>query len=294
MRPIFGAALAAALAAGLALAAPPAFADDPTLSNGQAFRLPDGDDARRPLRYEIDASGTLTIEPDGRVSEVDLEMKPAVREAYRRAIKGWTFDPVEVDGRVVRAKAHFRLVGFGLPIDGSREVQLGVEHVWFLDPPQVREAASSPLQPLRPPTYPSNAAQAAFGATVELLLKIAQDGSVADAGVASLSLDAWQIESRRRAEDFAESFAERALRAARDWSFAGHPDATPGGTVIVPVTFHPPQRPLDGWRPQIPVDVTLLPWMVAAQQEAVAMTASGAASSSRFKLVDDVAGTTIN
>lgn len=247
------------------------------------------------MHYEIDASGTLVIEPDGRVSEVELQIKPSLHADYLRAIRGWTFEPVEIDGVVVRAKAHFRMTGFGRPIDDSDAVQLGIGNVWFLDPPaKDGGAAQRPGQPLRPPSYPTSAAAAAYGASVNLLLSIAEDGSVADAGVVGLALDTWHIDARGRAENFAESFAERALRAAREWSFAGHPGVTPGCTVIVPVVFLPPQRPRDGWRPRIPIDVTLLPWMVAAKQEAITMTASGVAPASRFQLVDDVAGTTIN
>lgn len=288
--------LAATLAAGLVLAAPSAFAGGETLSNGQAIHLPEGADALRSMRVEIEASGTLVIEPDGRVSEVNLKMKPALHEDYQRAIKAWTFEPVQIDGRIVRAEAHFELTGFGQLNDGSSEIQFGVENVTFIDPPQAHlaDSVSASGKALPPPSYPALAAEAGLGASVMLLLQIAEDGSVADAGILSLSLEAWQVESRRQAENFARSFAERTLRAARNWSFAGHPAVTPGDCVMVPVNFVSPRRPSHGLQPQIPIAVTPLPWMHAAQQEAIAMTAFGTAHSTRFQLVNDVAGTTIN
>ena len=64
--------------------------------------------------------------------------------------------------------------------------------------------------------------------------------------------------------------------------------------ATVPVTFHPPQERHGGWRPQIPLDVTPLPWMLAAQAETVTLTAGGEGSAARFELLSRVAGTTIN
>lgn len=287
--------LLAAAAAVLAMAAAPVPASEVRLRNGQGIALEPGHDRRSPARFEMSGSGSLVIEADGRVSDVVLDLHRSVRRNFREAISTWRFAPVEIDGRVVRAKAHFQIEVFGTPIAGTDRVQLGVKNVWFLDPPTGdAEAGAHATSHLAPPSYPSQAALEAYGATVLLLLKIDAEGRVADAGVADLTLDVWGVRDPARAERFALRFAERSLTAARNWTFAARDDVPLEGTVLVPVTFIPPQRPRDGWRPQVDVHVEALPWMLAAQAEAVSLTAGGGRPSTRFQLLDEVAGTTVN
>lgn len=288
MRPVIAAILVAALVLGI----PVADAREASLPNGQVITL--AEDKRGPARFGISGHGTLVIEPDGSVSAVDLDIKPMIREDYLRAIKGWTFKPVEIDGQAVRAKAHFQLEAFGKQIPGTDRVALGIENVHFTDPPAEGGNTTRWRNPLSPPGYPLRAAEAGFGASVTLLLRLDEELRVVDVGVASLTLDAWEIRNSNRAAGFARSFAIRAMNAARDWSLAGFPEVEPGCTVLVPVVFLPPHRSQDGWRPQIPVEVTPLPWMEAARQEAIAVTMAGSAESSRFQMRNEVAGTTIN
>jgi len=233
------------------------------------------------------------IDPDGRVADLHLDIDRSVSEPFAKAIRRWRFRPVEVDGRVVRAKAHFRMVGTGESLPGTDKVQLGIGNVWFLDPPGAGGTAGAAQPRLPPPRYPGVAATHGYGATVTLLLKLDGSGRVLDAGVASLSLGAWEIDNVDRAERMAERFARVAIAAARRWSLEGSAVAG-SASVMVPVNFLPPQRALDGWQPMIPVDVTLLPWMLAAQAEAAALCPSGQVAASRFQLLDDVAGTSIN
>jgi len=283
---------AVVLAAVFVLALPAAEAREASLPNGQVITLAEG--KRGPSHFEISGHGTLVIEPDGSVSAVDLDIKPAIRENYLRAIMGWTFKPVEIDGQAVRAKAHFQLEAFGKQIPGSDRVSLGIENVRFTDPPSEGGNDTPRRNPLPPPEFPLLAAQADFGASVTLLLQLDEELRVVDAGVVSLTLDAWEIHNSRRAAGFARSFATRAMDAARDWSLAGFPGVEPGFTVLVPIVFHSPFRPRDGWRPQIPVEVMPLPWMETARQEAIAMTMAGSAPSSRFQMRNEVAGTTLD
>lgn len=288
MRPVIAAILVAILALGI----PVADAREASLPNGQIITLAEG--KRGPTHFEISGHGTLVIEPDGSVSAVDLDIKPAIRENYLRAIMDWTFKPVEIDGQAVRAKAHFQLEAFGKPIPGTDRVSLGIEHVHFTDPPAEGGNDTPRRNPLSPPDYPLLAAQDGFGASVTLLLRLDEELRVVDAGVVNLTLDAWEIQNSRSAAGFARSFAIRAMNAARDWSLAGFPEVEPGCTVLVPVVFLPPHRSQEGWRPQIPVEVTPLPWMETAQQEAIAMTMAGNAASSRFQMRNEVAGTTVD
>ena len=55
---------------------------------------------------ELTARGEIQIAPDGHVSDYELKTKlaPSVAQALDRAVRGWRFEPVLVDGRAVAAK----------------------------------------------------------------------------------------------------------------------------------------------------------------------------------------------
>lgn len=268
-------------------------AADSALPTEQQFTVAEG--AREARRFEMTASGTLVVEPDGRVTEVALDMPASTRKLYREAMLRWTFRPVEIDGRVVRAKVHFLLAATGESVPGSGDVRLGIDHVWFIDPPSTADASGErePVNDMKPPHYPMRPAREGFGAQVDVLVRLDAQGRVVDAGVDRLFLGATQIRQPGRAAAFAKQFASASLRAAKDWIIRD-PEVLAAGSAIVPVRYTPPQRSPEGWQPLIPVEVSQMPWMAVLRRDAVTMTAAGQSSSMRFQLLDDVAGTTLN
>lgn len=260
----------------------------------QQFALESG--VRHVAMYEMTARGTLVVEPDGRVSEATLDMPRETRELYLDAIRRWTFQPVRVDGAPIRAKAHFLLAATAHPIEGRPgEMRLGVENVWFLDPPETEAVAGAraPRNDLKPPVYPSRAAQADHGAALSVLVKLDAEGRVIDAGITRFALAASEVRSTGQSNAFARQFVESTLAAARTWVIRD-PSAIGAGSAIVPVVYHSPHRQPGGWQPRIPLEVTPLPWMLAAKSEAVAYTPAGEATSPRFRLVDDASAAAIN
>jgi hypothetical protein len=280
--------LAALLGPAVAVASEPA-----SLSMAQQYAI--NDSTRDVQRFEMTAFGTLVVEPDGRITEVELDMPDSTREIYRQAMLGWKCRPVEIDGRIVRAKAHFLLDATGQRVPGSDDIKLGIERLLFIDPPKGVEASGErqARNELRPPRYPMNPVREGYGARVDVLVKLDAEGRVVDVGVDRLSLGVNEIEQVGRAEAFARQFASATLRAARQWRF-NDPAVIAEGAAVVPVNFTPPERSVRGWQPVIPVEVTALPWMALARGEAVAMTAAGQPSSAQFQLIDEVEGTTIN
>lgn len=288
--------LAAALAATLALGA----ASQTGLARPSPAVLEQqitvGDATPRAASFEMTATGTVTIEPDGRVSEATIDMPRETRRIYLDAIRRWTFEPVIVDGKPARVLARFMLEATARPVEGSTDqMRLGIDNVWFLDPPAAQSGGESRSagNNLRPPRYPRRAAEAGYGGAVDVVVKLDASGRVVEAGVARMALAVSSIQRERTAETFARLLAESAVDAAREWAVAD-PEAIAAGSAIIPVVFSAPQRPMDGWQPRIPLDVTPLPWMVATDGQAVAFTPGGEAASSRFKLATDVASTTIN
>lgn len=288
MRWIFPAALVAALSVVAPASHAAAEAQD-----RQVISLPA--DARKAERFVARATGSLVVEADGSVSDVRLDMAAATREIYRQAIARWAFEPMRVGGEPVRAEARFTLMASGTAIPGSDDMRLGIDQVWFHESSSLEgeEEHRHEASRLVPPRYPTDAAIAGFGGTVDVLVKLDAEGRVVDAGVAGIALSRRAIRSERQAESMARKLAEASVRAAREWVL-GDPAALETGSAIVPVTFHPPQEPLDGWKPQIPLEVTPHSWMLAVQAQAVALAPGGEPTSSRFKLVDEVAGTAVN
>lgn len=285
----------------LSMCAPAVFASAPSSfmsadNDTQRFTLPE---ARKAERFTVLTRGTLVVEPDGRVTEVEVDMDAATRAVYVAAIEKWRLNPVQIDGRVVRAKAHFQLQGFATTIPDTGKVQLGIERVWFVDPPENARAARGLSAGMIAPKFPMRAIDARYGAHVEVLLVLDPEGHVLSAGVTQLSLVTEGVTQRSRAERVAQDFADATLVAARKWQIQPDPNAPPlqgpeTRTVRVPVTYTPPQRTTDGWQPLVPVEVTRPTWMLVAESEAVALTPGGQAPSSRFQLVDDVSGQILN
>ena len=292
-------ALAAAVAVGAVAAsqspAPESRAEDSAVISDAVQRIALADGVRRADRFVATAHGRIVVEPDGRVSDVRLDMPRATRDIYEQAIARWRFEPMRVGGEPVRAETRFTLIATGTAIDGSDDMRLGIGNVWFHGSESLEgaEEQREPRSALVPPRYPQDAAVAGYGGTVNVLVALDAEGRVTDAGVASLTLSRSALRSERQAVSMARRLADASVSAARGWTFAD-PAVIAAGSAVVPVTFHPPQLEMGGWTPQIPLDVTPLPWMVAAQSQAVALTAGGEASASGFRLLNDVAGTAIN
>jgi hypothetical protein len=174
-------------------------------------------------RFEAEARGTLTIEPDGRVSEVSLSeaLKPPLRALYEDAIRAWTFQPVEVDGQVVRALGHMRLDLY-MEIRGSALVSAGITKVDFVDPPSGATGPRPGERRLTPPRYPPSLAARGMGGRVELLVETDAAGRVTRVatrgGVLHARAEGAEPGAVRRA--FAE-LAEASERAAKRWTVTG-------------------------------------------------------------------------
>lgn len=284
-------------APGLFAAAPaaPALAEAPEFSQEQAILLPAP--VKRPPLFFATVAGSLVVEPDGSVSEVKLELPGDAGRIYREALAKQRFQPVEIDGRIVRAHAFFKLRARATPIDGSSEARLFIDDITFVDPP----GQGQPQEPrqttsLKPPRYPSAAARRGVGASVMVRIQLNAEGRVVRAGIQDFSLSAVNPPTRDRAQRDANLFVRNTLEAVRDWTFDMDTIPTTGAeepTVLVPVTFHSPTIPWDGWVPSIPLEVRLLPWM-RDSDSAIALTGSGRAPSEKFKLLQDPRGAQVN
>jgi len=293
--PFLGLALLLSAPGLPAAPAAPVLADAPEFSQEQAFLLPAP--VERPPLFFATVAGSLVVEPDGSVSDVKLKLPGDAGRIFREALAKQRFQPVEIDGQIVRAHAFFELRARAAPIDGSSEARLFIDDLTFVDPPAagLRHAPRHTTS-LTPPRYPSSAAQRGVGALVLVRVQLNAEGRVVRAGIQDMSLYALEARSSARAERAARLFVDRTLDAVRDWTFdmdaIGGIDAS-NPVVLVPVSFTPPTMSRDGWMPTIPLNVRLLPWM-RDSDIAVALTGSGTAPSEKFKLLEDPRGAQVN
>lgn len=184
------------------------------------------------VREQVEASmlvtGTLVIEPDGRVSTWDLDrrekiLEPVV-ELIGKAAGSWVFEPVVVDGEAVRAKARMSLRVVATPHDDDN-FQLTIRSGHFGDDAMSAQerrkaAATDRARSLRmsPPAYPAAALSAGVRGTVYLVVRINRDGRVEDVFAEQVNLRT--IGSEREMERMRQMLARPALAAARRWTFS--------------------------------------------------------------------------
>lgn len=234
-------------------------------------------------RLEADARGTLIIEPDGRVSEVTLPdaLEEPLRGLFADAIKAWTFEPVTVDGQVVRAVAHMDLDLY-ITVRGKDLVGAGIERVVFIDPPAVGEAAASERASMRPPRFPESLAARGIGGRV--LLKVQTDAAGRVERVATRDGALFVLRERTTEREIQRAFnqlAETSERAVSRWVMPNCPDS-----CLVPIHFTIANK---FWRPVLNVAHTPPAWVFEGDAPKT-LTAGGGLPSQRFRLITPFEG----
>lgn len=235
--------------------------------------------------YTARTSGTITVGPDGRVVDVDLEGERAlgrsVVEGYEAKIREWTFEPVLEDGKPVTARGFLSLALLAAREDESDEAVFGIRNVWFLEPPASgRGKPRGESASLQPPRYPAQALRAGAGAEVTLMLELAPDGQVLR--VATEELSVLGMTPGMAPKGSVEAMVEAAESAAAGWRIPAHG----GGTVRVPVRF---STSAAGWQRLSPVAWTPAPWVTEARaMSAAVQDLSASGETSRLTLLTEL------
>lgn len=186
-------------------------------------------------------SGSLIIERDGTVSSHEIDDADKVPDYVlahiARAAPRWRFEPVAVDGKIVRAQARMTLRMLATPL-GDGDLAVSLASATFGERYPTGSDYLSRLR-MRPPEYPGLALQLGASGTAYLMLKIGRDGRVADAVVEQVNLrvtgDAATMDALRK------RMAEASMKAARRWTFTppttGRQTGDPWWSVRVPVDF---------------------------------------------------------
>lgn len=190
-------------------------------------------------------TGTLVIERDGTVSSHDVDkagdVPDYVLDHIARTARQWRFDPVEVDGGIVRAEARMTLRMLATPLEGG-DMAVSVAAATFGERYPTGSDHLSVVR-MRPPQYPVYALERGASGAVYLLLKIGRDGRVEDAVAEQVNLrvsgDPATMETLR------DRMSRAALKAARRWTFTppttGEHAGDPWWSARVPVEFTIPE-----------------------------------------------------
>lgn len=243
------------------------------------------------LRHFVaEADGTLTLEPDGTVSAATLPdtMEPALRDAYLAAIRRWTFEPVVIDGRAVRAIGHMRLT-LGITLEGSALHSGRIESVTFTDP-SGHDGRLGPEAVLHPPRYPMELARRGISGEVVLAVETDAEGRIVRAAAQSgrIYADVRPRDEARAQRDFG-LLVRASVQAAANWHLPG----CRSSVCTVPLRYTM-LRNLDRppfWWPSYAVPVTPEPWALGAG--ILALGADGAAPSPRFRPTTKVDGVAV-
>ena len=213
---------------------------------------------------EMSAEGEIQIATDGHVSAYRLQSKlpQAVADLVDKNVRGWSFEPVVIDGQPMVAKTAMHLGLRAEPVDGKDNYRIRVGEVRFGAPRRDSKTA------MHPPHYPAEAVAAHLGAKVLLAVRIDADGKITDAQPYQTSLDA-RTRSEAQAERWRRLFERASLAAARGWRWdlsETIDGKTVGTSALVPIVFsvHEFGKPAvkDGvWKAYVPGPVHPAPWM---------------------------------
>jgi len=198
------------------------------------------DEVRKQIEASMLVQGTIDIDEEGKVTGYELKQADAVPKAMLeivdKRVRAWHFEPVQVDGKAVRARSpmQMRLV---TKKDGDRFL-FRIGGATFGTTYEKEEGANARGR-LSPPRYPESAVDAGVGGTVYLVLRIGRDGSVEDAVAEQVNLRTLGSESDMKR--FRVVLAESAIGAAKRWRFdyptRGEDADAPFVSVRVPVDY---------------------------------------------------------
>lgn len=196
---------------------------------------------RQQVESSMLVSGDVHIETDGSVSGLLLRQEEKLPEGVVKLVRDsalqWRFEPIVVDGKLVRAVAPMSLRVVARKLEGgSYEVSLRGVSFQKYDSTDPQNVASIQMNP---PRYPELAFRAGATGSVYLLVKVGRDGKVEDAFAEQVNLTFLSRESDQRR--FREVLARNAIAAAKGWTFRvpteGDVASRPYWNVRVPINY---------------------------------------------------------
>ena len=239
---------------------------------------------RKLVESSMLVKGSIVITPDGAVQSYTLDNKEGLGEPLEKFlgnnITHWRFKPVEVDGKVVTAKAPMSLRLIANQEEGGN-MSVRIAGTWFGG--QSGKPTSDDLRSskLTPPKYPKEAVFNNGQGIVYLVLQVGRDGHVMNVDAERVNL--LVVGTDKQMAVVREQLAKASISAARHWTFQ---PPTSGPEINgdywyarVPVSFELNRRPtpngnLGVWQSYIPdPSPKFIPWLNKDQRAALASDA---------------------
>lgn len=206
-------------------------------------------------RFELPVAGTLVIDPDGTVVDLEIDpvdrrvIPPGVAAALERRVRTWRFHPVMRDGVAVRAEASLALRLEAVDAEDERSMRVGLQALRFYESHRV--ASSAALAPSGTPRVAQRVAPvvpealrgSGFEATVTALMQVGEDGRPAQVAVQSVRLYGPPDTSDDQALEAVAAFSAAARATLGQWRFT--PPSRGAVLLRVPLDFRAPDT---GWR----------------------------------------------
>ena len=170
--------------------------------------------------------GKIVIEKDGSVGDYsfDQPVSAGMAPLLDKAIRAWLFEPILVDGALVRAESRMR-ISLAATQTGEDNFSVRFDNVVFPSTEGAKRADGNSVSPrvgfltpkMPPPVYPKALARAGINGRVLLGLRFNPDGSVKHV----VAVQSMLFDVRGRERLLAQAIKElenSALAAARQWT----------------------------------------------------------------------------
>lgn len=213
------------------------------VSNGNAGVID-----RSQIESSMLVNGFITIDTDGLVAghEIDANanLSPELAAFVNKSMERWRFEPVVVDGQVVRARVPMYLRLVAKPAENN-QYTIRIASTWFgshtgTDASTAPAPGSAPRTArMSPPKYPIGAMRRGGKGTVYLNITFGPDGKVTQAYANQVNLRV--LGTPAQMKELRRQFADASLAAAHQWEFtpptSGEDAGKSAWSVVVPVTF---------------------------------------------------------
>jgi hypothetical protein len=216
-------------------------------------------------------TGWIEVAPSGKVARYDVDqpskLPQAVVKLIGQSISTWMFEPVEIAGKPVIAKARMSLRVVADPVR-SGYYQVKIAGAEFAAPEGKAKIATDEISEKRhfAPIYPRDAADSDVSGTVYVLVMVNRRGDVEHALAQQVDLKVVANDSQMKA--FRRLLAEAATRAVKQWTFNAPTTGPEAGKPFwfgrIPITFILNNRrpPAYGqWDVYIPGPEETAPWI---------------------------------
>lgn len=175
---------------------------------------------RKSVERSMLVTGTIDIGTDGAVigHRVDQPEKlpEFVRDLVAKAVPGFRFEPVKVDGRIVKARAKMGIRVIAKQLDnGNYGLRIGSAS--FGEDGGVKGETVTVVDQMTPPRYPRAAYLSGVEGSVYLVLKIDRQGKVVEAIDEQVNLVL--IDKESIMQKYRKILAKAAIDAAKEWRY---------------------------------------------------------------------------